>query len=311
MTSSKTAKPQPIDRAKEELKRTPILALDLSLAAIGASRGHRSELDTQAHLAVLAEAVLRAAAVPFSSSDDLIAAVLSERACEDLACSALLRLLVQDDDVFREDGRLRHASQFFDRHLSARLYPKLGIATKDQAFEKREALRAAVANIEIEMQSQLNSLTSVDAVPAWRSQANRLLHDPLTEIILTPLLPSSVNAKGISDAIAAAADVVHADDQALLERAAIATDHCAALRTAVADSPYLTSFLGSLATTLISLVRDRVKARGLADPADLRLRNREKRYPLTREGNPILLRLDVENVGTGKARDVSISIGGC
>lgn len=301
----------PIDTARRALNDAPIRAVDLALTAIGATRGHRSDPDTQAYLSVLAEGILRASTISFSETDDPLERMLSETACEDLACSCLLRLLVHDDDVFREDGRLRAAHKLFDRRLAARVYSKLSINLKDQSFEKRDALRSAVIGLELGIQSQVERAASLDDVALFRNNLSQFLNDPVTEAVVTPLLPAAVTRKTLLDVVSSVADVADADDHDLPEAAGAAVEQCTAVRSAVADSPYLTSFVGALATRLTALVRERLRDRGLADPARVTISARAKQYPFAHVGTPALLRLDLENHGPGKARDLVLSIEGC
>ena len=72
----------PIDSAKAHLAEQPLLAADQVLAALGATRGHRSVLETQHALDVLARAVIAASSCAHADSDDPVRTMLVEGGCD-------------------------------------------------------------------------------------------------------------------------------------------------------------------------------------------------------------------------------------
>lgn len=138
----------PIDRAEGLIDTNPLLATDLALTALGTTSGHRSDPETQHYLELLSRAVMAASACTIEAGRDPVEAMLAEGRCDHLACAALLRLLVLDEDVFSRDPRLRGTIALFDRVAAGRLYKAANVSTKSQAYEKRAGLRNLVAQHE-------------------------------------------------------------------------------------------------------------------------------------------------------------------
>src|SRR5690242_11789541 len=122
----------PIDRAEACVDTAPVLAADLALQAFGATRHRRSDTETDHYLGLLARATLASGACGAGNAINPVDALFEENACEKLACAALLRLLVLDDDPFDEALLRGRAITLFDRLLQARLYPQLHLSTKAQ-----------------------------------------------------------------------------------------------------------------------------------------------------------------------------------
>jgi hypothetical protein len=301
----------PIDRARENLGHHPLLAADLALLALGATRGHRSDTETGLYLDVLATAIIAANSCPDAGREDPVTAMLSEGTCDSLATAALLRLLVLDEDVFTDDERLRPAIALFDRVLDARLYASAGTAIKDQAFEKRAKLRNAVAEHEIAFQAHVDSLGSLDALASFRQQLSQLFKDQVTQVTVRPFIPG-VTIQTLNEVLTAVQAVVEAGNDQVLERAEAASRRCRLLSAQAAEigTAYARGLVGGLAATLQDLVAGELRGRGLADPATVSVAARPKTYPLGHAGAPVVLRLVVANEGPGHARDVALSIDG-
>jgi len=301
----------PIDRARENLAQRPLVAADLSLLALGATRGHRSGAETSHYLDLLARAVMSASSCAEGDSDDPVTAMLSEGSCDSLATAALLRLLVLDEDVFTDDERLRSTIGLFDRVLEARLYRSAGIALKDQAFEKRAKLRNAVAGHELALQAHVDSLGSLDALAPFRQQLSKLFKDQIAQVTVRPFTPA-ITIQTLNEVLTAVQAVVEAGDDQVLERAEDASARCRRLSAEATDigTAYARDLVGGLAGTLQDLVGRELRGRGLADPATVTAAARPKMYPLGHLGAPVVLRLDIANEGPGQARDVTLSIEG-
>ncbi len=302
----------PIDRAQQRLADgAPLAAVDLALQALGVTRGHRSSSETEHYLDVLAEGVSNASSCSAEPGRDVVEAMLSERRCDHLACAALLRLLVFDEDAFTDDPRLRGAIALFDRVLAGRLYQLANISAKTQAFEKRSALRNVVERHEVALQSHIESLGSMDALAAFRQQLSKLFRDQITQLVVQPFIPG-ITIQTLNEVLTVVQGVADADDAVVLEAADSAVARCDQLYADAAEraTVYAQTLLAGLASTLTVLVRDDVRRRGLADPASVHAAVVEKRYPLGYEGAGILLRLDVVNDGPGQARDLTLAIDG-
>ena len=301
----------PIERAKSAITDRPLVAVDLALQALGATRGHRSDEETTYYVDVLAEGVLSASGSPSARDADLVGAMLAGGTSDSLAVAALLRLLVLDEDVVTQDERLRPTIGLLDRFLAARLYKNAGVAVKDQAFEKRAKLRNLVAEHEIALQSHIDSFGSLDALAVFRQQLSKLFKDQVSQVVVRPFTPG-VTIQTLNEVLTAVQAVVEADDANAVEKVEEARQRCLDLQNKARDigTAYARDLVAALAERLIDLVVDSLRVRGLADPAELTVTARPKRYPLGVAGAPIVLRLDVKNNGSGQAREAELAIEG-
>ncbi len=299
----------PIDRAEQVIAGDPLLAADLALLALGATRGHRSEPETEHYLDVLAQAVMAASSCPVQDGQDVVEGMLAEGKCDHLACAALLRLLVLDEAVFTDDPRLRGAIALFDRVVAGRLYKVANISGKTQAYEKRAGLRNVMAHHETALQAHVDSLGSLDALAAFRQQLSKLFKDQVTQLAVQPFIPG-ITIQTLNEVLMAVQVVADADDTGALEAADTVIARCALLSTdaETLGTVYARMLLANLAATLAELVRNDVRRRGLADPAGVRTEAVEKRHPLAHAGAVLLLRLNVVNDGPGQARDVTLVV---
>jgi hypothetical protein len=301
----------PIDRAQRLLTSDPLLAADLSLVALGNTRGHRSPPETEHYLEILSQAVMAASSCAVVAESNVVEAMLAEGKCDHLACAALLRLLVLDEGVFTEDTRLLGTIALFDRVAGGRLYKAANIVGKTQAFEKRAALRNIVASHETALQNHIDSLGSLDALAAFRQQLSKLFKDQVTQLAVQPFLPG-ITIQTLNEVLAAVQAVANADEATALDASDAALGRCNALSTSAASlgTVYARTLLGGLSATLSALVRADVRRRGLADPASVRVEAVEKRYPFTHVGAGLVIRLDVINDGPGQAQELAIAVEG-
>lgn len=302
----------PIERAIAAISSQPVVAADTTLGILAQTRGQRSAGQTALVLDVLAEAIHVAATGTRPESSAAVPAVLEGGVCDELACAALLRLLVLDEDAFGEDIRLRGATTLFDRRLGNRIYPALGLAVKQQAYEKRDGLRSAVSAHETAIQLHIDSLKSLDALPGFRQRLNKLYKDQLSVAFVHPFLPRSLTEQTLNEVIAAAQRAAEAADSELRELALTALARCDELSEMVSALPtqYATSMVDGLAVAVAKLLRELIRGRGLADPANLSIAPVEKTYPLGQEGSQTILRLRLVNDGPGHARDVVVTLDG-
>lgn len=300
----------PIERAQALVETAPLLAADFALTAFGQTRGHRGEPETEFYTEVLSRAVLAATGVPLPAGAAPVATMLSERGCERLACAALLRLLVLDDTVFDDVALRRDTVALFDRTLAKRVYGQLQITTKTQTFEKQEALRTALLAEEAALTTHVESLRSLEALGGFRQQLNKLFQGGVTAAAIRPFLPDEVTMQTLNEVLAAAQAACAATDEEAVARASVAAATLEPLRAAIDGTPtgLASQVLGAFADRIDAAVKAHVRARGLAEPARLRMRAPAKRYPLTAPGAPITLRLVVTNDGPGQARELRVAV---
>jgi Cdc6-like AAA superfamily ATPase len=302
----------PIEQAQRHLSDAPIKAVDAALQALRITSGERREAKTRAYLDILAQAVLRVAAGENSAGEDPVIAMLKLRSCDRLACATLLRVLILNDDVFAADSRLRDASALFDRTLANTLYPVAGITRNSQAFEKRDHLRTLVADHEQSLLAHVSSLSSLEAVQAFRSDFGKLFRSKVTGAFVLPFLPESITFQNFEVLLSEAQSLAECADASIVGRSEVLERRCGEMKELAEEfgTEYSKALLSEFATTLKDLVAERVDAAGFADPAKLSVSLRPKRYPFGHPKVPVTVRLDLINDGPGQAQDISVQIEG-
>lgn len=298
-----------IEVARARLDEDPILAIDIALEAFRATRGKRSETETEQYVDVLAKGVIAASGGHYKKGKPPPVVMLSDRAHDRIAAAALLRLLVVDDEPFRSDHRLRDSTALFDR-LPPLLLKDAGIVPKEQAYEKRDKLRTLVASHEENLVNQVASLGSLDAMGAFRRAFGQLFNTPETHAFVLPFLPPEVTSRTFDELLSAVSDVADCTDASVISNADGIERRCQDLieqgdRT---GTRYSKDLVCRLARTLQELAHGQVAAAGFSDPAQLRMSLRPKCYPLQSAGTKVTIRIDLENEGPGQAQDVVVEI---
>ena len=309
MTTGAVTSPS-IEVARARLDEDPILAIDVALEAFRATRGSRSETETEQYVDVLAKGVIAASGGRYEKGKPPPVAMLSDRDNDRIAAAALLRLLVLDDEPFETDRRLRDSTALFERALLPVILKDAGIVAKEQAYEKRGKLRTLVASHEESLVNHVASLGSLDAMGSFRRGFGQLFNTPETHAFMLPFLPPGVTYRTFEELLSAVSDVADCTDTSLISGADGIERRCQDLieqgeRT---GTRYSRDLVCRLARTLQELVRGQVAAAGFSDPAQLRISLRPKRYPLQTAGTQVTVRLDLENEGPGQAQDVIVEI---
>lgn len=261
----------------------------------------------------MAQAIIAAShSIIPASDEDPVSVMLADRKCDHVACAALLRLLVFDDDPFSTDRRLRGATALFDRALAKTLYPDAGIGLKDQAYAKRDGLRTLVYTHEEALIGHAKSLNSLDAMEPFRRGFGRLFGAKETRAFISPFLPEGITGQTFDELFGAVHAVANCTDASVLGRSEEVEKRCNELSEAAnqVGTRYAEALILDLCGTLQQLVRGQVASAGFADPAKLVASIRPKRYPFSQPKAPVTVRIDVVNEGPGQAQDVTVEIEG-
>jgi hypothetical protein len=290
-----------------------VRAVDLALSALGATRGHRSEKETEEYLDILARAVIAASSCPVpSGEEDPVEAMLGDRKCDRIACASLLRLLVFDDDAFSVDRRLLGAAGLFDRALAKTLYPESGLSTKNQTFVKRDRLRTLVADHEEALIEHVKSLRSIEGMNAFRPAFGKLFNSKTNRTVVLPFLPAGVTTQTFDELLARVQSIFDCSDAAMIDDAEEVSTRCRELGSEGdgLGTWYAEKLISDFTETLERLVRGHVSDAGFSDPAELSLELRAKRFPFGQTGSPVVVRADLVNEGPGQAQEVSVEVEG-
>lgn len=301
-----------IDAAAARIKEKPVLAIDLALEVFRATRGRRTDGQTEHYLGILSRGVLGASGCEPRKGKSPIDAMLSDGGCDRFAAATLLRLLVVDDEPFETDHRLRGSTTLFERALGQPLLKEAGIRPKEQAYEKRGRLRTLVATHEEALLRHVASLGSLDALHTFRASFGQLFNRPATHAFVLPFLPKSITSQTFDELLGALHGVANCADSSLINRADGIERRCQELieQGERLGTRYSKGLVCGLANVGQELVRQQVEAAGFSDPAQLKISLRPKRYPLQQAGTQVTIRLDLENEGPGQAQDVVVEVEG-
>ncbi len=217
-----------------------------------------------------------------------------------------------DDAVFDESSLRQKSMSLFDRKLGSIVYNRLQISQNSQTFEKRNGLRAAVERHETEVLSHVDGLHSLGAIPAFRQRLLQLFNDQYTRAFISPFLPPAITSHFFTELLAAVEACCTADDDHLLSQIESTTHLLDAARTEVVQLPtdYAVAIVDGLQARIRQLLGALVRDRGLAEPAEFVMSLPPKKYPLGEVGARVVLRLELENTGTGHALDATVSADG-
>ena len=170
----------------------PLIAIDTLLDQIAKLRGASEASAVAGLLKSFCEAILRSEQVnqSFWASDPVYGIFhqeLTQRNKRFIGV-CLIRLLSSSDLLFQLDAFHANAYRLFDAAFGEDVYRQLGLTTKQQTFEK-EARLLTGSPIESELSEVLESLTSLEVLPAFRQSFMRVLNGPLSKAILWPFLP--------------------------------------------------------------------------------------------------------------------------
>lgn len=308
--STTSASRSPFDAGSDNAVERPVLAVDQLLFAFGRTRGARTSEETAHHMDTLARAVLLASNCALEEGEDPVQTMLKNRRCDPLACAALLRLLVFDDEVFSEDSRLLHSTAMFDRVVGPTLYGEVQLTPKVQSFDKRDRLRGLVESHEDRLIGHVGSLKSLEAFQSFRRIFNELFNNRATRAFVLPFLPSGATQQSFAEYFGLIQAVADAEEADIVDRADAVAEASRELReTAIAlDTWYAQEIIVALSETAERIVQARIVEAGFADPAALSLSLRAKRYPFGKAGLPVTIRFDLTNAGPGRARDVVVRV---
>jgi hypothetical protein len=183
----------------------------------------------------------------------------------------LIRLLSSSALPFQQDTFHANAFRLFDTVFGEDVYPQISLTIKQQTFEKEGSLKDLARRIESDLSEVLASLTSLEALPAFRQSFMRAINGPLSKAILWPFLPRSLLDVRLSELFLTAKEYVDETETKKFRAYRKAVETLERYDADILSHPtkYARTFLSSVSTKLTALLKHAFDANPLSKPATL------------------------------------------
>lgn len=244
---------------------------------------------------------------------DPISALFDERLAKDdqlFIAASFLRLVGHKQRSLSKSVKIE-AFKLFDRAYGTSLYDLEDLSVEDQNFIKQNSLESMPGQVEQQLESAINAMSSLRGVEAHREQFFKALNSTIGKAIVAPFLPNDLiipsrlqelfkSALAVTEA--ALPDVVDTYDDAT---ETIQIYKAEANRQA---GWYTRVILERICDQLLAAMEYTFGNMDAAKPASLSALPDEKRYPLHEADLETDLRLNVMNSGPGTALDIRIDV---
>ena len=247
------------------------------------------------------------------SNHDVVSRVLSPRASgrdQRFFAAVFLRLLwALPRDVYDVDNSHRVSiTKLIDR--LPQVAKALDIDKKTQGHERLRALESAVGRADKYLTEALTLPKSLAAFDQVHQRIMRVYDNILVKMLITPFLPDFLSKRSISTTLGAIHEHVMAQPRHAMTTYTTATESLDATLDDCAryETRYVTRFFRPFFTELLHLLKTDFESSPFTLPGFLTLKELGKKYPFTTSDAHVRLAFAVENIGTGIALDVDISI---
>ncbi len=210
---------------------------------------------------------------------------------------------LQDENEFRST-----VSRLFDDHWNQRVYPSLKMQSGDQTYEKWRAIRTGIAELQDQLRSLSEGLSSLTQFAAVRQEIRKALNSAIARAVVWPLAGREMATVRLEEVLAAVGSYVEATDAAVFEARIHAADVIQDYigRAADSASPELQGHVSAVAQRLLALMDEHFNNSPVSKSANVSVRPSTKKYPLEFVGTECAIAVNVECEGPGHAFDVEV-----
>jgi AAA domain len=224
----------------------------------------------------------------------------------------LLRALEANPDLFMDVALRNRTFLLFDAVLPD-LYKECRIDPRRQTHEKEAALRSYVHDTEHELEEVFRPLERMqnagwESISHSRADVLRLLKKYGS--VVTPFLNKDLLGPAIEDLFGRVREYIESDESSAIHSYERAKSGLESYGQEAHD--YQTKYSGmlceKLSSVLLTICERKFEQSGAGKPARLVAKPFDKKYPFGSPTHPVHIGFNIENVGSGYARDVSCSI---
>lgn len=304
-----------LEEARKELKRRPLLAIDLSIQAFSHRRGGEPlDIHPDQILKVFVEGVrlvvlgTEQSPLRYHSIRTLFDRALSGKQKRFIAI-CLLRLLCVNNEYFRKNTELHvRTFELFDSQLSEDIYQALRINPRDQTYEKEGQLRDAVPGIESELDATITSFTNLETLSSLRQRFMKKIRSNLAKAIVWPFLPRQLVDLRLDEIFKVVEKYAESNEADMLRNLQETKEVLEAYvhDAEVHGTTYSIQFLRGLAQSLLTASEEHFNGSPASKHADLTIEKSEKKYPFGLPGADVVLQFTLHNKGPGHALDIRL-----
>lgn len=260
------------------------------------------------------EAILGLLGASMASCSSLSTALASITTITDqqVIVAFFLRTMDQFDQITATQEERADLVDLFDRVLGDSLYPRIGVSTKSQNYEKLNALRTVRPEAEMILNKASAEFSQLDTLRRWQQSYMKAIHSPYVKSAIYPFLPSWIDGAFLKDILN---DIdyysIERDSELALNLHERAVE--ASLRLIVEtkrfETGYSSVFVVPIAERIKSAIDDCFRESAASRPADITVLASEKKYPFHNKAAKLRLRIDIVNKGSGIANEVTLEVG--
>ena len=221
----------------------------------------------------------------------------------------LLRILTRSPMSLQFNETERHAAALFDRVFERQIYPRVGIESKDQTYQKLSVLTDFLKqeiNGAIDLAADVRD---IQRIPALRQEVIRKFNDKNIGPLLAPLLsPQLITRNRLNNLFESVIEYAINEDGDRMYTRNAACVSCDEFRDDAWSygSRDSREILGELASQLKTTVNRHFDSLESSQQPVVSLEPIDKRYPLATPDTSIGIKIRIANGGSGAARDLRI-----
>ena len=289
-----------------------LAAIDLALSSFDRGADEKAQRRT---LRLLCRGALLHCGATVSDTDAAIDAVFSPELAHStrrFVAICLLRALAANPDLF-VDAVLRNRTFLLFDAVLPDLYKESRIESRRQTHEKEVALASYVHAADHELCDVFRPLERMQD-PGWESITHsrtdilKLLNKYGS--ILNPFLSKDLLGPAMDDQFGRVRDYIESDESSALHTYERAKAGLTSYGKEARDyqTKYSSMLCDRLSTVLFTLCERKFERSGAGKPAQLVAKPSDKKYPFHSAGRIVNIGFNLENVGSGYARDLNCSI---
>jgi len=301
-------------KAKEELTKRPLVAIDCALAAVHKIKSEKQSRELATLLDIFCHAVLKSkelgSETEIHSPSEALFSQDFTRQEQHFIAICLLRLLASNRDCFKDPQFRVKTFELFEEVLWEDLYKHFNIDKKEQSYRKESILRDIVPNMESDLSITISSLSSLEPLSNVRHKVMQKINATSYRPILLPFLPKELLGTRLDEIFKSLEECLCERGPGALPLLEVARYN---LRMYILEAEnfgtkYSSDYLVGLANKLGELLQKHFAGSPLSKPVALSAEKSEKKYPLHTSDRGFNLGFVIHNPGPGYAFDVSFKL---